>query len=274
MQPDNGAPARRSGQARAGFRLYPDHLVINVKYAMARYEQVFQELGFALTPRSVHSLGSVNRLAVFAEGYLELIGLPPEAANPRKDVLESYTGIDGLVFSMGDSDTLQARLSEQGFAFQAVQRFSRPVEIDGVQQLAEFETVRLTPGQFREGRVYFCRHLTPQLVWREEWMRHPNTARALGGISTAASDPETTAKRYAALGESTLPVSVYTVREAAERFGVSSLPPDRFVAVTVRCDDPGIAAGLVKQSGRAYTLRDDVLLVPLEELDAVLEFTG
>jgi hypothetical protein len=274
MLSDNDEPARCSGPARRDACLYPDHLVINVKYAMARYEQIFQELGFALTPRSVHSLGSVNRLAVFADGYLELIGLPADATTLRKDILESYTGLDGLVFAMDDPGALQTRLAGQGFAFQAVQSFSRPVEIDGVQQLAEFETVRLTSGQFREGRVYFCRHLTPQLVRRREWMRHPNTARALGGIGIVSSDPETTAKRYAALGESILPISVYAVREAEERFGVSSLPPDRFVAVAVRCDNTGIAAGFVKQSGRDYAWRDDTLQVPLTELDVVLEFTA
>ncbi|MDR1686415.1 MAG: VOC family protein [Desulfovibrio sp.] len=273
MPSDSSGPSEGPGPARADSRLYPDHLVINVKYAMAGYEQIFQELGFALTPRSVHSLGSVNRLAVFADGYLELIGLPPDAATPRKDVLESYTGIDGLVFAMEDPDALQARLTGQGFTFQAVQRFSRPVQIDGVQQLAEFETVRLTPGQFREGRVYFCRHLTPQLVRRGEWMRHPNTAAALGGISIASSDPETTAERYAALGESVLPISVYAVPEAEERFGVP-LPPDRFVAVSVRCDNPRIAAGFAQQCGRDYAWRNGALLVPLAELDAVLEFTA
>jgi hypothetical protein len=274
MQPDNGGPTPGTAAARAEDCLYPDHLVINVKYAMSRHEQIFQALGFTLTPRSVHSLGSVNRLAVFAEGYLELIGLPPDAAAPRKEVLESYTGIDGLVFAMDDPEALQARLTGQGFACGAVQRFSRPVVIDGVQECAEFETVRLTPGQFKEGRVYFCRHLTPHLVWREEWMRHPNTARSLGGISITSSDPETTAKRYAALGTSVLPISVFSVREAEKRFRASPLPPDRFAALTVRCDNLDAAGRLVKESGRDYAWRDDTLLVQLTELDAVLEFTA
>jgi hypothetical protein len=253
--------------------LYPDHLVINVKYEMARYEQVFQELGFTLTPRSVHSLGSVNRLAVFADCYLELIGLA-DTLNPRKDVLESYTGIDGLVFAMDDPNAQQARLTRQGIVFQPVQRFSRPVTIDGVQERAEFETVRLTPGQFKEGRVYFCRHLTPHLVWREEWMQHPNTARSLSGISIVSSDQETTKKRYAALGTSALPVSIFSTQEAEKRFSGSSLPPNRFAAVTIKCDNLDAAAGLVKESGCNYAWRDDTLQVQLIDLDAVLELTA
>jgi hypothetical protein len=259
---------------RAEYRLRPDHLVINVKYQMSRFERLFQGLGFALTPQSVHSLGSVNRLAVFAASYLELVGLPPGGENPRKDILESHTGIDGLVFAMDDPGAVQARLVEKGFAVQAVRRFSRPVEIDGVRQLAEFETVRLAPGQFKEGRVYFCRHLTPHLVWREEWMRHPNTVRELRGLTIVSSNPERTARRYAALGDPVFPVSIVGVGEAVERFGMPALPVDRFAAVTMRCEDPGVVAGLTKQLGRAHIRRDDALLVPLEELDAVLEFTA
>ena len=53
-----------------------DHAVINVHFGMDRAEPLFQTLGFTLTPRGYHSLGSINHLMMFGTDYLELIGLP------------------------------------------------------------------------------------------------------------------------------------------------------------------------------------------------------
>jgi hypothetical protein len=43
------------------------------------------------------------------------------------------------------------------------------------------------------GRVYFCEHLTPDLVWRAEWQAHPNGARAIARVVVATTDPPRTA---------------------------------------------------------------------------------
>ena len=53
-----------------------DHLVVNTRFAIDAAQALFAGLGFTLTPRGYHSLGSVNHLAVFPQGYLELVGLP------------------------------------------------------------------------------------------------------------------------------------------------------------------------------------------------------
>ena len=60
--------------------------------------------------------------------------------------------------------------------------FSRPVTIDGQEHEASFRTVRLKPDFFGGGRIYFCHHLTPELVWRPEWLNHPNGFRAIERI--------------------------------------------------------------------------------------------
>ena len=43
------------------------------------------------------------------------------------------------------------------------------------------------------GRVYFCEHLTPELVWRPEWQTHPNGACAIARVVVATADPQRTA---------------------------------------------------------------------------------
>jgi hypothetical protein len=47
------------------------------------------------------------------------------------------------------------------------------------------------------GRVYFCEHVTPQWVFRDEWTHHPNGARALQGLTVVSADALSEARRYA-----------------------------------------------------------------------------
>ena len=48
-----------------------DHIAINVKENMDEAYKLFSELGFRLTPRGYHSLGSINHSMVFTNDYLE-----------------------------------------------------------------------------------------------------------------------------------------------------------------------------------------------------------
>ena len=89
-----------------------DHLVINVLFDMDRASTMMSQLGFTLTPRGYHSLGSINHLMVFEGPYLELIGLPSAADVLRKDLLESPRGLNGLVFKANDIDTCASSLRD------------------------------------------------------------------------------------------------------------------------------------------------------------------
>src|SRR3546814_5547881 len=48
-----------------------------------------------------------------------------------------------------------------------------------------------------EGRVQYCGHETPDLVWLPEWIRHPNSAEALTDFLIVAADPAEAAHRFA-----------------------------------------------------------------------------
>ena len=122
-----------------------DHLVINALFDMDRAADLMSRLGFTLTPRGYHSLGSINHLVMFEHDYLELIGLPSGTDVLRKDVLESPRGLNGLVFQASDIDACQRRLRDSGLDMLEPQSFSRPVTIDGVEHLARFRTVRTAP---------------------------------------------------------------------------------------------------------------------------------
>jgi hypothetical protein len=64
---------------------------------------VYRRLGFTLTERGSHSLGSMNHLAIFGTDYLELIAVPKNAPSNRLDLLKFPLGLNRLVFGREDS---------------------------------------------------------------------------------------------------------------------------------------------------------------------------
>ena len=175
-----------------------DHVVVDVRDRMDEAAQVFAALGFNLTPRGHHTLGSINHLAMFATDYLELLGFGAAGAD-RPELAPFPVGLNGLVFKTADADQVHAHAQSAGLPILPVQSFSRPVELDGTRRDARFRTTRLDPAKVAMGRVYFCEHLTPELVWRPDWQSHPNGACAIARIVVATPDPQRTALLFGAL---------------------------------------------------------------------------
>jgi hypothetical protein len=174
-----------------------DHVVINALFDMDRAAALMSQLGFTITPRGYHSLGSINHLIMFEGHYLELIGLPSGTGRARKEILESPGGLNGLVFQAGNIDACLNLLRESGLAMLEPQSFSRPVEIDGVGQLARFRTARTAPNLFEAGRVYYCQHYTPELVWHRPWMSHANGCTGLSELVVVTAEMQTDSQLFA-----------------------------------------------------------------------------
>jgi hypothetical protein len=169
-----------------------DHVVIDVRDHIDEAMRCFAALGFQLTPRGHHTLGSVNHLAMFATDYLELLGFG-EGGATRTELARFPAGLNGLVFKTTDADLVHREAEAAGLPVLPVQSFSRPVTLDGATRDARFRTTRLDPDRIAIGRVYFCEHLTPDLVWRPEWQTHPNGACAISRVVVATADPQQTA---------------------------------------------------------------------------------
>lgn len=182
-----------------------DHAVINVHFDMDRAEPLFSTLGFTLTPRGYHSLGSINHLMMFGSDYLELIGLPEGAEPQRPEILASPIGIDGLVFKTPDVDRTFAHLQALDMAGDPPRAFTRPVDLPSGEAIAKFRTVTVRRDVFPAGRVYFCEHGTPELVWRPAWQTHANGAARMTEIVIVSVEPEAEAVCYARLVDSPEP---------------------------------------------------------------------
>lgn len=175
-----------------------DHVVIDVRDQIDEAARCFQSLGFRLTPRGRHTLGSVNHLAMFATDYLELLGFAEDGAT-RAEIIRFPVGLNGLVFKAADADAVYGEAAKAGLPVLPVQSFSRPVVLGGGTHDARFRTTRLEPAAVPVGRVYFCEHLTPELVWRREWQVHPNGASMITRVVVSTPDPQRTAGLFRGL---------------------------------------------------------------------------
>jgi 4-hydroxyphenylpyruvate dioxygenase-like putative hemolysin len=194
-----------------------DHVVIAVRDLDAAAAG-FRALGFTLTPRGFHSIGSQNHCIMFAGTYVELLAAPVE--HPWLDYYRRFLrqhgdGLAAVALATRDADAAYAELRAHGVAAKSPMDLSRPVE-GGV---ARFRLVQIdgTPG------VFVCQHLTRELVWRREWQAHANGAAELVGISLAATKP------FDGLPESiewqrSAALRIRGLRGEREAYGVRMLP--------------------------------------------------
>lgn len=174
-----------------------DHVVINARDELDLAAETFRKLGFTLTERGYHSLGSMNHLAMFGADYLELIAVPRDRPEVRPDVSGSPFGLNGFVFGTEDAAALHTELEKAGFNAKPPREFSRPVRVGDQERPATFRTVSIPENDVPYGRIYFCHHLTRDLVWRDEWRHHANGAVAVERVVIVHPEPAAAAQLYA-----------------------------------------------------------------------------
>jgi catechol 2,3-dioxygenase-like lactoylglutathione lyase family enzyme len=174
-----------------------DHVVVNARDDMDHAAETYRKLGFTLTERGYHSLGSTNHLAMFGTDYFELIAVPKGATSGRLDLLDYAPGLNGLVFGSEDSAVTYAALAKANVPVDPPVEFTRPVKYEGGEGQARFRTIRMKPGVVPYGRVYYCHHFTRDLVWRDEWRHHKNGAVAVQRVVLVEPDPAKASKLYA-----------------------------------------------------------------------------
>ena len=120
-----------------------DHVVVDVGDRMEEAALCYRRLGFQLTERAYHSLGSANHLAMLDPDYVELL-TPGDAT--RGDLTGFPVGLNGLVFAMQDANAVHQRQRECGVPVEPVQSFTRGVRLpNGQAGEARFNVVRLPP---------------------------------------------------------------------------------------------------------------------------------
>jgi hypothetical protein len=178
-----------------------DHLGVCSRDAAALWD-TYERLGFALTPiarqsRGSEPLGTANRCAMLRRGYIELLAIldPALPDNGLGAMLDRFEGARILALGMTDSQGNLERLRRAGLEISGIAPLSRPVEPGG--PVARFE--RLPLPEAPEGRVQLVRHLTPEAIWQERWMQHPNGATELRAAIIVSDSPAESAARLSRL---------------------------------------------------------------------------
>src|SRR3989475_13200227 len=91
-----------------------DHVVIDTRNRIDEAVRTYLSLGFQLTDRGRHTLGSVNHLAIFETDYLELLGFDDTAGAGRADPFPFSVGVNGPVFAPGKTHEVFLRFLEAG----------------------------------------------------------------------------------------------------------------------------------------------------------------
>jgi hypothetical protein len=154
----------------------------------------FEQIGFCLTPLARHAGGRTgNRNVMLRRGYIELLSVVDGGSSATLDrFLARYAGIHILALAIDDAPAALARLRRARFDQAALSYTGRAVDdADPAAPRARFALV--TPPDPPEGRVHLIRHLTPEAIWQERFLHHPNHATALEEVVLVVAEPAATA---------------------------------------------------------------------------------
>lgn len=248
-----------------------DHVVILVR-DLDRAHDAYARMGFTLTPRGYHTLGSQNHCIMFAGDYIELLAVPKPhpAMQYFSDFLARGEGLGAMALATQDAARARDELRESGIAAEEPLDFSRPAE--GGE--AKFRIVQLGPDSTPGCRTFLCQHFTRQVVWRPEHQRHALGAASLAGLAVVSEDPAAAGARYAALfaeqprrieeglavETGSAPIAIAApaaMRRRLDRIALPVRPAPLVAALFVRVVDRAAAAAALRRGGHSpVQLRD------------------
>jgi len=263
-----------------------DHVVILV-HDLERAHDTYQRLGFTLTPRGYHSLGSRNHCIMFGRDYIELMAVPKPhpAIQYFSDFLANGEGLGAIALATDDADGARAELTKSGIAAEAPLDLSRPVAGLGK---ARFRLVQLPPGQTPGCLMFLCQHLTRKIVWRKEYQAHAVgateiaavavVAEAAAGYSGVLDEKPRRIKEGLLVESGSAPVVLSDLQKMAIRLERVSLPkrrPPFVAALFIRVADRARAATAMRRGGFApVALGDGSFAIGADEANGVALIFG
>ncbi len=277
-----------------------DHIAV-MAHDLTAMATAYERLGFQLTPLSQHSgartaggpvepWATGNRCIMLRRGYIELMGIvePGLYDNGLSRFVARHEGIHILAFGCDDANGASERLRREGFGVTGIHGLARDLDVPSGRATAKFNLVRLPSDDMPEGRVLAIEHLTPEHLWQDRYLDHPNGAVGLTGLTVCVADVEDAAERYgrmfgvAATGDTArrtfdLDAGRFVLLSEAALMSDLGLeaPSLPFAAsFTVAVEDPGKARAVMEQAGVRCTIGDRGYTVsPHNACGALVVFT-
>lgn len=175
-----------------------DHCIIAARdLEIAR--DTYEKLGFTLSRRGRHiGWGTANYCIMFGPDYLELLGIvdPAQYTPGLENFTEKREGLMKIISRSDNIQTTRDHLLAQGFHPDAVQDLGRALEMPEGDVIPRFKLLHLPEADTPGLSTFICQHLTPELVWRDEWMTHANGAKAVYAYTILYDDPASLAETY------------------------------------------------------------------------------
>ncbi len=284
--------------ARSGRGL--DHVVAACRDLEATAD-LWERLGFVLTPRARHPWGTENRLVQLDGSFIELLTIGEGAEIPEpapgvfsfgaynRDFLAGHgDGLSMLVLESRDHDADRAAFAAAGlatfepFGFQRTARSPEGEEREVGFDLTFTDIAGLGGAAAPDMGFFTCEQRFPENFWRAEYQRHPNTALGLDAVILVAPDPSDFHEGLAAFAgvreahASSLGLEIRTPRGSIEvmtpaafrwRFGAEALPETPktlvFSALRFTCERLGETAAQLVAGGLPVADRGGDFVVSL-----------
>jgi hypothetical protein len=104
--------------------------------------------------------------------------------------MQRFVGVHLCNFGTSAPAAEHARLAAHGFEPEPLVHLARNLA-DGTP--VKFTVVYVPPGKMPEGRIQYCEQLTPEAMWRKDWVN----PRRLEAVFVVAADPASVAARWA-----------------------------------------------------------------------------
>lgn len=229
----------------------------------------YERLGFTLTPRALAGGGRIaNRCAMLRQGYLELMALAPGGSSATLTrMLARHAGAHVIALVVDDAAATMARLHRAGLDCPGVVQSERAIDAtDPTGPRARF--AHLPVPEPPEARLNLILHLTPEALWQERFLGHPNHAVALAAVVLAVPAPADSAARFSRLaGRPVVPDRSGGFALILPHGRIRLLPPDAgetasfsvpsIVGITLRTDDARAAiTRLLTGAGIPFVVTD------------------
>ena len=169
-----------------------DHPIIGVANLDSATRQ-WERLGFAMTPMGRHiGWATANRCIMFAESYVELLGIvdPSGYTHGLADRLNTDgEGAIGYALTSRDADLTYHAFVEAGIAGEPPKRLERLLDLPTGTVRPAFRLVHPEPTDALGVRAFACHHLTPELIRQPAWLTHPNGATGIAIVTIAVPSP-------------------------------------------------------------------------------------
>ena len=179
-----------------------DHALVGVRDLEGACA-TWRALGFTLSPRGRHiGWGTGNYCIMFPNDYIELLGVVDPSGDLRglDAMLQDGDGLLGLAFAGADIDAVFADLQRADLAGDPPVDLGRYLDLPGGAVTASFRLVHpRNPGGDFGFKTFTCKHLTPDIVWRPDWLAHANTARGIAAITATVQSVDAVVPAYQAL---------------------------------------------------------------------------